>query len=83
MEYYLKPSAIKSLKRLARVIQKRIFSKLDFYIKTGNPLKFAETLKDKTLGDFRFRIEEFRVIFDVEKDKIIILKIGHRRDIHR
>ena len=83
MDYYLKPSAIQNLKKLPWVIQKRIFSKLDFYTKTENPLRFAEALKDRTLGDFRFRIGEHRVIFDVKKDKIIILKIGHRKDIYR
>lgn len=84
MDYYFKPSALRDLKRLPIIIQKRIFSKLDFYIKlSNNPLKFAEALKDKTLGNFRFRIGDYRVFFDMESNKIIILKIGHRKEIYK
>lgn len=83
MKYFFKPSALRQLKRLPRGIQIRILEKLDFYINSENPLDFAEKLADKSLGDFRFRIGEWRVIFDAEKDKIVILKVGHRKDIYR
>lgn len=84
MEYYFKPAALRDFKKLSKSIQKRIIEKMEFYVKLGRPLEFAEVLKDKTLGEFRFRIGDYRVIFDVEsKRKIIILTIGHRRDIYR
>lgn len=84
MEYYFKPVALRDIKKLPKSIQKRIIEKLEFYVKPGRPLEFAEALKDKTLGEFRFRIGDYRVIFDVEsKRKIVILIIGHRKDIYR
>ncbi len=85
MDYCLKPTALRELKKLSKPIQKRILNKLDFYLKSDDPLKFAEPLKDKTLGEFRFRIGDWRVIFDVnsKNNMIIILVIGHRKDIYR
>jgi len=85
MEYYFRPSALRDLKQLPKPAQRRIFNKLDFYTKSNNPLKFAEALKDRALGDFRFRIGDYRVIFDFDykKNIIIILTIGHRKDIYR
>lgn len=83
MEYYLKPTAVRDIKKLPKSVQRRIFEKLDFYAASNNPLRFAEFLADNTLGGFRFRIGDYRVIFDIENRKIVILKIGHRRDIYK
>jgi len=41
-------------------------------------------LKNHPIADFRLRIGNYRVLFDVdwEKMEIIILKIGHRKDVY-
>ncbi len=41
-------------------------------------------LKNHPIADYRLRIGNYRVLFDVDWDKkeIHILKIGHRRDIY-
>lgn len=64
-------------------IQKQLLKKLDFYFKSKYPLQFAERLKNSVLGNFRFRIGDYRIIFDVENDIFIILRVGHRKDIYR
>ncbi len=84
MTYYFTPSAVKDLKKLSKSVSKQILLKLDFYINSNDPLKFAKPIKDKRLGEFRFRIGDYRVIFDVNKKRgIIILAIGHRKDIYK
>ena len=83
MKYFFKPTALDDLKKLSKSVQNRVIDKMDFYINTSNPLKFAELIKDPRLGSFRYRVGEYRVIFDFKKDKIIILKIGHRKDIYK
>jgi mRNA interferase RelE/StbE len=35
------------------------------------------------LGSYRFRIGDYRVIFDVEGANLIVLRVGHRREIYR
>jgi mRNA interferase RelE/StbE len=47
------------------------------------PLRFAEKLSDPILGEYRFRIGDYRVIFDIEGNEIIVLRVGHRREIYR
>ncbi|NCS90056.1 MAG: hypothetical protein COZ25_02665 [Ignavibacteria bacterium CG_4_10_14_3_um_filter_37_18] len=35
------------------------------------------------MGTFRFRIGDYRAIVDIEENKIIVLKVGHRKDIYK
>jgi len=83
MDHYFKPTALRDLKKLPKPIQKRIIRKLDFYTNSFHPLEFAESLKDTSLGQYRFRVGDYRIIFDVVKGKLIILTLGHRRDIYK
>jgi mRNA interferase RelE/StbE len=46
-------------------------------------LRFAEKLSDQILGGYRFRIGDYRVIFDIQEDEIIILRVGHRSEIYK
>ncbi|KKR37618.1 MAG: Addiction module toxin, RelE/StbE family, partial [Parcubacteria group bacterium GW2011_GWC2_40_31] len=31
---------------------------------------------------WRYRVGDYRILFDINGDKIIILKIGHRKNIY-
>ena len=57
--------------------------KIDFYFAKDNLFVFAQKIKDKSLGGYRFRIGDFRVIFDIERDRAIILLIDNRKDVYR
>jgi mRNA interferase RelE/StbE len=46
-------------------------------------MRFAEKLSDPILGEYRFRIGDYRVIFDIKGSEIVILRVGHRREIYR
>lgn len=48
-----------------------------------DPLKYAEKLIDSELGNYRFRVGDYRIIFDLEKDEIVVLRVGHRREIYK
>ena len=81
--YFFTPPALKQIKKLSPKDQKRIIKKLDFFCQK-NPLQFADSLTDFRLGGFRFRIGDYRVIFDKEPDgSILILAIGHRKEIYK
>jgi len=64
-------------------IQKRIIDKLGFYLNSNNPLAFARRIVGMPQPVYRFRIDDYRVIFDWKGDSILILKIGHRSEIYR
>lgn len=81
--YAFKSNAVKELKRLPLEIQKRIIKKLDYFTATNNSLVFAEVLVNFNIGQYRFRVGDYRIIFDLQDELIIILSIGHRREIYR
>lgn len=81
--YQFTPVALRQLKKFPKDIQKRIIKKLEFYLNQSHPLQYADFLIDSRLGEFRFRIGDYRVVFDVKDDTIVILVIGHRREIYR
>ncbi len=64
-------------------IRERILKKLQFYSLQENPLTFAEKLKDQRFGEYRFRIGDYRILFDVKKNVLFILKVGHRKEIYK
>ncbi len=83
MRLIFSDQALKNLKKLDRTTQRRILEKLEFYSRQEAPFKFAERLVDNSYGQWRFRIGDYRALCDVRGNEIIILKIGHRREIYK
>lgn len=83
MKHIFRPSAEKQFIKLDRLTQTKITQKLEYFLSSSNPLLFAKRLTDRETGQYRFRIGDYRVIFDVEEEKIIILTVGHRREIYK
>jgi mRNA interferase RelE/StbE len=76
------PAALKDLQKLPRSVQKTIIKKIEFFLSSGRPLAFAHGLLNSELGQYRFRISDYRVIFDLEEETLVVLKIGHRKNIY-
>jgi mRNA interferase RelE/StbE len=73
--------AVRDISRLDAGVKKRIGTTLLRF--KDNPLQYAENLTDPELGGYRFRIGDYRVIFDIEKNDIVVLRVGHRKEIYR
>jgi mRNA interferase RelE/StbE len=48
----------------------------------GDPLAGAKKLTDPRIGSFRWRIGDYRAIFDVERETVVVLRVGDRKDIY-
>lgn len=83
MKYNFKGNSIKEFSKLPRRVQLQIMEKLEVYMSSSSPLRFAEHLTDFAFGEYRFRIGDYRVSFDVENDTAKILKVGHRKDMYK
>ncbi|MDP1722654.1 MAG: type II toxin-antitoxin system RelE/ParE family toxin [Candidatus Gottesmanbacteria bacterium] len=83
MNYRFRPSADKQFAKLDSDIQSMIVRKLDYFLSSPSPLSFAKRLKHFHAGQYRFRIGDYRVTFDMKEDTIVILALGHRRDIYQ
>ena len=73
--------AIKDLKKIDNKMKERIGNKLKIY--SENPLKFGKKLTDPKIGTYKFKIGDYRVIFDIDDNKIIVLRLGHRKNIYK
>jgi mRNA interferase RelE/StbE len=73
--------AVRDVRKLEPAVKLRIDKTLLRF--REDPLKYAEKITDAKLGSYRFRIGDHRVIFDLEGQDIVILRIGHRREIYR
>lgn len=76
-------TALKELSKLPKDIQQRIAAKID-ELKTNPYLPGVKALKNGD-GRLRLRVGDYRVIYRIEEDKLVILivKVGHRRNIYK
>ena len=83
LKYEFSSKALKQLQKLDHPIQTRLVDKLDEIC--GNQTLPADInrLTDSKLGEYRIRVGNYRIIFDLENDTLVILKVGHRRDIYK
>ena len=74
-------AAWRSWRKRPREVQARLQRKLLEY--ADDPLQHAVKLSDPAIGTYRFRIGDYRIVFDIAGDEIVILAVGHRKDIYR
>lgn len=83
--FYTK-NARRDLQHLDRAVAVRVLKKLDYFIKQKDPLSYAKRLKNSDLGEYRFRVGDYRVLFDVnelgEIHVLMVLSIKHRREVY-
>jgi mRNA interferase RelE/StbE len=82
MDIFYTNKAADQLRDLPTLSQKRIANKMRFYARQPNPLRFAKRLVDFKEGEYRFRIGDYRVIFDVQQETIFVLKIDKRDKVY-
>jgi mRNA interferase RelE/StbE len=78
------PAARRQLKKLDRPVQKRILRRVERLEDQPRP-KTAEKLKGTTEPLDRIREGDYRIIYAIEDDRLIVLvvRIGHRSEVYR
>lgn len=82
-KYSLTRQADRQLRKLSFSIQQRIIKKIDTYFSSEDPLVLAERLTHIPEKVYRFRIGDYRVVFDQLDGKFLITIVGHRRNVYR
>lgn len=59
-------------------IQKAIQIKL-----ASDPISVGKPLRQSLKGHRKFRVGDWRIIYRIDKNNIIILKIGHRKEVYQ
>lgn len=74
------------LKNMELLMARRIIKKVRFYSAAEDPLSFAKPITNARFGEYRFRVGDYRILFDCDTKGNIrvlkILRIKHRRDVY-
>jgi mRNA interferase RelE/StbE len=82
-EVRFKKSVLKDVASLAKADQKRLFEAIGGELAT-DPYK-GKALTGEFKGLYRWRVGNVRVVYEIEKGSasLLILRIGHRKDVYR
>lgn len=78
--------AERQLRKLDRSVQKRLVEWLyDRLEGCKDPRHFGEPLKGELDGLWRYRVGDYRILCEIRDNRLIVLvlAVGHRREIYR
>lgn len=77
--------ALNDLRRLDLKLADRITIKVGWFCNQRDPLAFAKSLGGKLDDVYRFRVGDYRILFEIMEDKVcvlMILQVKHRREAY-
>lgn len=66
----------KALKKLDKPVRQRIAAALDEIIKLDDPRSRGRGLSGNLVGYWRYRVGDYRVLADIQDDRLVIIGIG-------
>jgi len=78
-----RPSALKALRKLPKSVRIRVAETLDSLASQPFPSGVKKLINEENV--FRVRVGDYRIVYQVISDKllILVLRVGHRKDIYR
>ena len=79
------PLAIKQLKKMDKHISALIIGWIEKnLVGCENPRQYGKGLVANRSGEWRYRIGDYRILADIQDDKLVILiiTVGHRREVY-
>lgn len=74
--------ARRNLRKLPADLRERIIKKIEWYASQPQALHFADSIEGVKDKVYRFRIGDYRVIFDWEDHNILVTKVSHRSRVY-
>ena len=75
-----KPKAVKDIEDLPSRIQARILARIE---EMSNDLKGDVKRLTNFTPEYRLRIGDYRVLFEIEEETVIIYRVRHRNEAYR
>ena len=80
--YYHPDIKREDLPRISREVRERIRQAIEGRLLI-DPERYGEPLRRGLQGYRKLRVGDYRVVYKVEKESILILKIGHRKEVYQ
>ncbi len=75
------PAVLKDLRKIPSNTKPKICEAIERKL-IEDPISFGKPLRQSLKGHRKLRVSDWRVVYRIEKNNIIILKIGHRREVY-
>ena len=75
--------AKKDVDALEASVKRQLYKKLTLMKSLTSISSIAKKLHNSNLGEYRLRIGNYRLIFDLNKGIIVVLRVQHRKDVYR
>ncbi len=74
--------AARELKALDPAIARRITRKLTQVAERDDPRSLGEPLGSNLVGLWKYREGSYRIIASIEDNRLLVLRIGHRKEVY-
>jgi len=80
----LVPEAQADIRRLDPALQTRILNKLEWMGQNAQLLRHQALQGQEWTGCFKYRVGDYRILYrmDWSAEKLVVLKVGHRRGVY-
>uniref|UniRef100_A0A7C1FUP4 Type II toxin-antitoxin system RelE/ParE family toxin n=1 Tax=Caldilinea aerophila TaxID=133453 RepID=A0A7C1FUP4_9CHLR len=80
----LTPEAQRDILRLDVGVQTRILNRIEWMGENVELIRHQALQGDEWHGCFKYRVGDYRIIYQMDRstNKLIILKVGHRREVY-
>jgi len=75
-----KPRSLKDIKQVPKTDAKRVLEKIE---EMANDLKGDVKQLTNFTPEYRLRVGNYRVLFEIEENSIVIYRVRHRKEAYR
>ncbi len=81
----LVPEAQVDLRRLDPPLRTRILNRLEWMGENAELLRHQALRGEEWSGCFKYRVGDYRIIYQLDRptERLLVLKVGHRRDVYK
>ncbi len=79
---FTKESA-KDIEKLDQTVKKQLYKKLAYFKDLDDIKVVAKKLHNDEAGEYRLHVGNFRIIFDLDKHTIVVLRVQHRKNVYK
>ena len=78
------PEAQRDILRLDRTVQDRILNRIEWIGENAELVRHQAMKGDEGRGCFKYRAGDYQIIYQLDQSvpKMIVLKVGHRREVY-